>query len=136
MSTRGKRRDSFARSRGRDGRRSRAPRARSRKKRRRKDERLLSPRRPPPSLPTPEKGRENERERPPEFSALRPSPPLAKRRVNVARLSRRERVRESSRVARLVARRGPNWHAPLPPSLFAAARRALLPPLRQYIAGG
>lgn len=70
------------------------------------------------------------------FRTLRPSPPLARRRVNVARLSRRERVRESSRVARLVARRGPNWHAPLPPSLFAAARRALLPPLRQDIATG
>lgn len=41
----------------------------------------------------------------------------ARRRVNVARPAIPAREGENSGVARLVARRGPNWHAPLPPSL-------------------
>jgi len=63
---------------------------------------------------------------PPEI--LRSGERRAWRRVNVARPCRAVPAREgeNSGVARLVARRGPNWHAPLPPSL--SRPRTLLPP--------
>lgn len=129
MSTRRKRRDSFARSRVRDGRRSRAPRSRGRVKTgvgKTSDCRsivitavsgtVFSNDKPPRK-----KERKKRWERPPDFPhSVRVRRSRKGGLMLVARLSWRERVRENSRVARLVARRGPNWHAPLPPSLFAA----------------